>query len=101
MLGREGCQSIEGGGLGMGQLSFNDGRQMAIQHFTENERNFYMLTLDDSRYIHILIYPHIWGIVGRVTEVAFLVLISEFANNSYLNLTIYRKYSKVADFNCL
>ena len=84
MLGREGCQSIGGGDLAVGQLSCNDGRRIAIQHFTENERFFYVLTLAVSRYIYILFYPHIWGIIGRAIELAFLAFKSKLTNNDYL-----------------
>ena len=97
MLGREGCQSIGGGGLPVVHLSCNDGRRIAIQHFAENERIFYVLTLAVSRYIYILFYPHIWGIIGRAIKLDFLVFNPELTNNDYL--AYYRQYSKVADIN--
>ena len=56
-------------------LLCNDRRRLTIQHFVENERNFCVLTLDDSRYIYTLIYPCTWGIVGRVIKKAFVVLV--------------------------
>ena len=97
MSGREGCQSIGGSDLAVGQLSCNDGRRIAIQHFTVNERFFYVLTLAVSRYIYTLFYPHILGIIGRAIELAFLAFNSELTNNDYQ--VYYRQYSKVADIN--
>ena len=97
MLSGEGWQSTGGGGLTVVHLSCNDGRRIATQHFAENKRFFYDLTLHDSRDIYILTYPHIWGIVGRVIERAFLVVSQDLTNNGYL--TIYRQYGKVTHFN--
>ena len=97
MLSGEGYASIGGAGLSSVHLSCNDGRRIATQHFAENKRTFYDLTLHDSRDIYILTYPHIWGIDGRGIERAFVVLSSELTNNGYL--TIYRQYGKVTHFN--
>ena len=97
MLSGEGYASIGGGGLPVVHLSCNDGRRIATQHFAENERLFYVLTLAVSRYIYTLFYPHIWGIIGRAIELAFLAFKSELTNNDYL--VYYRRYSKVADIN--
>ena len=97
MLGREGCQSIGGNGLTVVHLLCNDGRRIAIQHFAENERFFYVLTLTVSRHINTFFYPHKWGIIGRAIELAFLAFKSKFTNNDYL--AYYRRYSKVADIN--
>ena len=63
----------------------------------EREQNFDLLTLDGSRCIYILIYPHIWGIVGCVIKMALVLLMSELTNNGHLK--IYRQHSRVADFN--
>jgi hypothetical protein len=84
MVGREGHASIGGGGLPVVHLSCNDGRQIASEHFAENERIFYVLTLAVSRYINTFFYPHIWGIIGRAIELAFLAFKSKLTNNDYL-----------------
>ena len=87
MLGRDQCQSVGGGGMLMVHLSCNDRHRLAIHHFAENEQNIALMTLDGSRYIYILIYSNIWGIVGCVIDRAFVVLTSKLTNNGYLTIT--------------
>ena len=78
------CQLICAGGFPVIHLSCKDGHQRAIQHFAENEQFFYVLALAVSKYICIFFYPHIWHIIGRAIELAFLVFNSELTNNDYL-----------------
>ena len=84
-VSREGYASNGGGGLPVVHLSCNDGRQIATEHFAENERIFYVLTLAVSRYINTFFYPHIWGIIGRAIELAFLAFKSKLTKNDYLS----------------
>jgi hypothetical protein len=65
------------------------------------KRAFDVPTLDGSRYIYILIYPHIWGIIGREMEWAFIYILSEFTNNGYSNIyRQYRKWQTLIAFKC-
>ena len=58
-------------------------------------------TLDGSRYIYILIDPHMWGIIGREFEWAFIYILSEFTNNGYSNIyKQYRKWQTLIAFKC-